>query len=163
MVPYVTGSIVCFILSEYYNPLFGLIPPIAMLCTGIMLRLHVARLYNIKAGGPCVECMIGCCCCFCSLAQSKRIATRCRALLATSKYFSPILICQFSYQYLSCFCVSDLYSIAVGVNITSRSQHSLSTRSYLFLTQQVSRHIAGYKKVFDGDADIIMKEYHDRP
>jgi Cys-rich protein (TIGR01571 family) len=75
MVPYLTGSFVCFILSEFYNPLFGLIPPIALLCTGIMLRLHVARMYNIRAGGPCVECMIGCCCCCCSLAQSKQIAT----------------------------------------------------------------------------------------
>jgi Cys-rich protein (TIGR01571 family) len=75
MVPYVIGSIVFYILSEFYHPLFGLVVPIGMICTGIMLRLHFVRMYNIRAGGPCVECMTGCCCMCCSLAQSKRIAT----------------------------------------------------------------------------------------
>lgn len=71
MIPYVAGSFTCFVLSQFVNPLFGLIPCCALLTTNAMLRLHVAKMYNIRANGPCVECMIGCCCCCCSLSQSE--------------------------------------------------------------------------------------------
>jgi hypothetical protein len=48
------------------------VPACFIYVLGIMLRFHLVRTYQISENGDAVECLIGCCCWTCSVAQMAR-------------------------------------------------------------------------------------------
>ena len=71
MVPYVIGSIICYGVllgtgRQFFWALF-----ICVIILQVCIRLHFVRKYGINAQSSCTECLTGCCCTPCSIAQSK--------------------------------------------------------------------------------------------
>jgi Cys-rich protein (TIGR01571 family) len=71
LTPYIILYIVITIISLFLGNIVYLVPFFVVFILALLLRFHVVKKYNIEQNGKFMECLIGCFCCPCSIAQSE--------------------------------------------------------------------------------------------